>query len=179
MSSANLAPYIRRLLLVLVISTVAVFLVSEIGIRLQHENSARAPQTVELTIPAGTAAKVEAGIEPPDIPSEMVFVLGDVLLVNNMDSVGHSLGLLFIPPGASASMPLDQADNLALSCSFTKSQYLGLDVKPPTTLSTRLVALAFTVPSTAAMFYLYSFLAFPPKVPAESQQGKEEIAPKE
>lgn len=179
MSFTNWAPYVRRFLLVLTISVVAVFLISEIGIRLQHENSTRAPQTVELTIPAGTAAKVEAGLEPPDIPSEMVFVLGDVLLVHNQDSVAHTLGPLLMPPGASASMPLDQAANLALSCSFTTSQYLGLDVKPPTTLSTRLVALAFAVPPTAAMFYLYSFLAFPLKVPAESQQGKAEIAPKE
>lgn len=157
-------------MIVLVVSTLAVIVISEVGIRLQRENSARAPKTVELTIPAGTASKVEAGLEAPGIPNEMTFVLGDVLLVHNLDKVGHSLGPLLIPPGAKASMPLDQADNLSLSCSFTASNYLGLDIIPPTTLSTRLTALGFAVPPTAAMVYVYSLLAFPIKSAKESKE---------
>lgn len=169
MFSVKIAPYARRLAVVLVISTLLVFIISEAGIRLQNESSARAPQTVELTIPSGTASKVEAGLEPPGIPDEMSFVLGDVLLVHNKDVVGHSLGPLLIPPGTNASMPLDQAENLALSCSFTASNYLGLDVKPPTTLNTRLVALAFAVPPTTAMLYVYSLLTFPLKAAVETK----------
>jgi len=169
MTSASYVLYVRRLAVVLAVSALGVFLISEAGIRLQNESSARASQTVELTIPSGTASKIEAGLEPPGIPVEMSFVLGDVLLVHNQDSVGHSLGPLLIPPGVSASMPLDQADNLALSCSFTASKYLGLDISPPTTLSTRLLALAFAVPPTAAMLFVYSLLAFPLKLPGESK----------
>jgi len=161
MSKKMLSPYLRRLAVVLLISTLAVFLISEIGIRLQNESSARPAQTVELVIPEGSAAKVEAGLDPPGIPAEMTFVLGDVLLVKNEDSVGHSLGPLLIPPGSQASMPLDRADNLAVSCSFSASKYLGLDISPPTTLGTRLLALGFAVPPTAAMVYVYSLLAFP------------------
>jgi hypothetical protein len=161
MSSQNLAPYLRRLAVVLLISTFAVFLINEIGIRIQNESSARQAETVELVIPAGTAAKVDAGLDAPGIPAEMTFVLGDVLLVKNEDSVGHSLGPLLIPPGSQARMPLDRADNLALSCSFSASKYLGLDISPPTTLGTRLVGLGFAVPPTAAMVYVYSLLAFP------------------
>lgn len=161
MTFTDLLPYLKRLLLVLAVSTSAVWLISEIGIRLQGESAARPPQTVELVIPAGTAAQVESGEDPPGIPDEVAFVLGDVLLVRNLDQVAHTLGPLLIPPGSSASMPLDQADNLALTCSFKPSQYLGLDIKPPTTLSTRLIALLFAVPPTAAMLYVYSLLAFP------------------
>lgn len=170
MHTQRFAPYIKRLVNVLLVSILAVIVISEVGIRLQRENSARAPKTVELTIPAGTASKVDAGLEAPGIPNEMTFVQGDVLLVHNLDNVGHSLGPLLIPPGANASMPLDQADNLALSCSFTASNYLGLDVIPPTTLSTRLTALAFAVPPTAAMIYVYSLLAFPLSTAMDSKE---------
>ena len=178
MTFQSLSPYLRRLVVVLLISTLAVFLISEIGIRLQNESSARPAQTVELVIPSGTAAKVDAGLDPPGIPAEMTFVLGDVLLVKNEDNVGHSLGPLLIPPGSQASMPLDRADNLALSCSFSASKYLGIDISPPTTLGTRLLALGFAVPPTAAMVYVYSLLSFPIKT-AEDKKQKKSAQPKD
>jgi hypothetical protein len=153
--------YLRRLLLVLALSTLVVFAISEVSLRFQGGSVARAPETIELVIPAGTAAKVEAGEEPPGIPDEMAFVLGDVLLVRNLDDVTHTLGPLFIPPESSATLQLDQPDNLALSCSFKPTKYLGLDVREPTTLTTRMIALAFAVPPTAAVLFIYSLLAFP------------------
>jgi hypothetical protein len=56
---------------------------------------------------------------------------------------------------------MDHADNIAVSCSFRPSAYLGLDVKEPTTLRTRLVGLSFAVPPTAVMLFLYSLAARP------------------
>ncbi|MDA1330430.1 MAG: hypothetical protein O3B43_05135 [Chloroflexi bacterium] len=161
MQTKDLSPYIRRLMFVLIIAVATVFAISELGVLLQGGSVARAPQTIELVIPEGAASQVEAGEEPLGIPDEMVFVLGDILLVRNLDVVAHSLGPLFIPPESSASMPLDQADNFAMTCSFTPSKYLGLDVREPTTLGTRVLALGFSVPPTVAIFYIYSLLAFP------------------
>lgn len=161
MRKSDFRAYLKRLGLVFLISLALVVAISEVGIRLQRENTARAPQTFELTIPAGTADKVERGEEAPGIPGELSFVLGDILLVQNLDSVAHTLGPLLIPSGASAQMPLDQADNLAVSCSFTPSNYLGIDVRTPTTLNTRLTALSFAVPPTTVMLFIYSLAAFP------------------
>lgn len=161
MKASDLRPYLIRFGIVLLLSLVAVVLISEIGIRLQSENTARAPKTIELIIPQGAAERVAQGEEAPGIPNEMAFVQGDILLVRNLDGVEHSLGPLFIPPDSTAQMPLDEADNFALSCSFTPAKYLGLDVRTPTTLNTRLTALYFAVPPTTAMLFIYSLAAFP------------------
>lgn len=160
--------YVGRFALILALSIITVFLVSEIGLFFQQdENTARSPATIVLTIPEGTAAKVALGEAPPEIPDEMTFVLGDVLVVRNLDIVAHTLGPLLIPPGASASMPLNEADHYSMSCSFSPSNFFGLNVKPPTTLSTRIFGIMFAAPPTAAMVFIYSLIVFPvkPKIP--------------
>lgn len=60
-------------------------------------------------------------------------------------------------------MHLDEADNFALNCSFSATNYFGLNVKPPTTLKTRLLGIAFAAPPTAAMLFVYSLIVFPLK----------------
>ncbi|MBI3159979.1 MAG: hypothetical protein HYZ26_10315 [Chloroflexi bacterium] len=161
MNRENLYPYLRRLAIAFVLSLVGAFLVSEIAFRLQPNNVDRAPQAIELVIPPGTADAVARGEAVPTIPEELVFVLGDVLTVVNQDTVTHELGPLLIPAGTSASMPMDHADNIAVSCSFRPSAYLGLEVKEPTTLKTRLLGLSFAVPPTTLMVFLYSLAARP------------------
>ena len=47
--------------------------------------TARPPQEIVLTIPAGTAEQVSRGEQPPSIPENMVFVVGDTLVVENED----------------------------------------------------------------------------------------------
>ena len=161
--------YILRFLLILVLSIAAVWLISDIGIRLQDENAARAPTTIELVIPEGTADRVAAGEDAPEIPAEMSFVLGDVLVLRNEDTVPHTLGPLYAPAKGSASMTLNQADHFALACSFSTTQYLGLNVRPPTTLRTRLLGIAFAAPPTAAILFVYSLIVFPLKPAASTQ----------
>jgi len=163
MASALILQYLLRFILILGLSVVAVVVVSEIGIRLQDENTARAPQEIELVIPAGTAAKVAAGQDAPSIPEEMNFVQGDVLVVINQDSEPHTLGPLYVPANGSASLPLQDADHFALTCSFSVTKYLGLNVRPPTTLRTRLLGIAFAAPPTAVMLFIYSLIVFPVK----------------
>lgn len=166
--------YLFRFLLILALSIAAVWLISEIGIRLQDENAARAPTTIELVIPEGTAERVAAGEDAPEIPAEMSFVLGDVLVLRNEDTAPHTLGPLYAPAKGSASMTLNQADHFALACSFSTTQYLGLNVRPPTTLRTRVLGIAFAAPPTAAILFVYSLIVFPlkPVAGAEAAAGK-------
>ena len=172
MSGQLVLKYFFRLLIILALSIAAVWLISEIGIRLQDESAARAPTTIELVIPEGTAARVAAGEDPPDIPAEMSFVLGDVLVLRNEDTVAHTLGPLYAPAKGSASMPLNEANHFALICSFSTTQYLGLNVRPPTTLRTRLLGIAFAAPPTAAILFVYSLIVFPVKPETTGNAGK-------
>jgi hypothetical protein len=91
----------------------------------------------------------------------MVFVVGDVLVVHNEDVESHNLGPLWIPSGTSASMNLDQPMRYTYNCSFQASNYMGLDVRTPTTLGTRLQGLILAGPATVIFLFLYSLLVYP------------------
>jgi hypothetical protein len=150
---------ILRMLICLVIGIVLAALGSELAFRLQGENSSRGPQTIELVIPAGTALKVAKG--ESILPASKTFVVGDTLLVHNEDSVTHNLGPLIIPPGASASMKLDQAGNMDYVCSFQPSQYYGIDIQPALSISTRLEASLVAGIPLGILLGVYSLVIFP------------------
>lgn len=154
-------PYLRRLLVILFASTATIFVISEIAFVVMGEDTNRAPKRIELEIPLGTAARVAAGEEVEGIPSEMTFVLGDELVVRNFDVSAHELGPIFVPPGTTGVLPLDEVARFSLSCSFRPSQYLGLDVREATTIYTRLLALFVAAPATAAVIFLYSLAVRP------------------
>lgn len=161
MKIGNYSLYIRRLLIVIAAVTFLLWVINESVFIFLDENTDRAPQRIELIIPLGTSEKILAGEEVDSIPDEMVFILGDVLVLVNQDVAGHELGPLFVPPMSSASLKLDEADQYAISCSFRPTKYLGLIVKEPTNVLTRLEGLAYTVPSTVAVVFLYSLLVKP------------------
>lgn len=120
--------------------------------------TARAPKTVELTIPSGTAERVARGEKSPSIPDSMTFVVGDVLLVENEDVVNHQLGPLWIPAGSSASLSLDDAQSYSYSCSFEPGNYFGLNVYEPLTLSTRLYGILFSGLPMGILIAIYSLI---------------------
>lgn len=156
-------PYIKRLLMILAIALVFVFTINEVFYLFQKDENDRAPQTKQLVIPSGTANQVANGESSPTIPEEMVFVVGDVLEVKNEDSVDHQLGPIWVPPGTTGRLVLEDANKYAYSCSFAPSRYLGIDVREATTLETRLIALAFATPPMAIFLFIYSLLVFPIK----------------
>jgi hypothetical protein len=166
--------YLVRLLIVSLISFAVVLIFSEVAFYFQNDRSLnRSPTTVEIVIPAGTAQKVASGEELPSIPNEMVFVLGDVLVVKNEDSVTHQLGPLYIPAGSTAALPLNESDNFTLGCSFQNNRYLGMDVRQPTTLATRLFALFTAGPATILFVFLNSLIFFPIKQEEKQVEVKE------
>lgn len=149
------------MLVIFLISSIGLSFVNEIAYRLVNQDQDRDAQVIELVIPEGTAEKVANGEEVASIPSEMVFIVGDVLVVNNLDSAEHELGPIFVPPGTSARLKLDEADELAMACSFRPSKYLGLTIKAPTNIFTRLEALLYMVPATVVVAFFYSLVIWP------------------
>jgi hypothetical protein len=124
--------------------------------------TASPPQEVGLNIPNGTADHVARGDQPPSLPENMLFVVGDVLVVRNEDLVDHKLGQLWIPAKSSAQLSLDKEENFAFECSFQPDNYFGLDVREPLTTATRIFGILYTGLPMAVLIALYSFI-FPVK----------------
>lgn len=156
-------PILKRFLLFSLIGVLLAIAINEITFLFLKSEAGRAPGRVELVIPPGTAEKIALGQPNPAIPANMVFVTGDVLVVKNEDSVTHTLGPLLIPAGASASLSLDNAENLAFSCSFQPTQYFGLDIREPVDWGTRVFALFISGIPLGLVLALYSFLVWPLK----------------
>lgn len=148
---------IRRLLFSVLVGFLIGAAVSEIPFLFLQE-TARPPQEILLTIPVGAADQVARGEQPPSIPESMSFVVGDILVVVNEDSVDHKLGPLWIPANSSARLPLEREESLAFECTFQSDNYLGLDVHQPLTLSTRLYGIWYVGLPMAIMIALYSFV---------------------
>ncbi|MDX1379087.1 MAG: hypothetical protein R3307_09575, partial [Anaerolineales bacterium] len=135
--------------------------ISEIPFLFLRE-TARPPQEVVLMIPNGTAEQVARGEQPPTIPENMIFVVGDVLIVKNEDTVDHKLGQLWIPAKSSAQLALEQEASLAFECTFQPGSYFGLDVHEPLTTATRIFGILYAGLPMAVLIALYSFI-FPAK----------------
>ena len=140
--------------------------ISEMTFYFLKTGETRPPGTIELTIPPGTAARVAQGRSDPTLPASLVFVVGDTLVVKNMDSVVHQLGPLFIPSGSSASMKLDTEQDYSYACSFQTSKYIGLNVKPPLTIGTRILGIIQAGFPMGVLIALYVVFAFPVKKPS-------------
>lgn len=176
MNRAVLRLYIKRFVWIALISLAFVSAVNEISFLIQKEQYDRAPQIVQIVIPPGTATQLAQGKDTVALPEDMVFVTGDTLEVINQDVVGHQLGPIWVPAGSRGSLLLERAEKFSFSCSFQSSRYLDLDVRQPTTLTTRLIALSLSFPTMASLLFLYSLLAFPIR-PAPTFIEKESSLP--
>jgi len=154
-------PYLVRLLVVFLISTAAMIVITEGAYLLQKDDTDRPPKTMQIIIPAGAAERIAAGENIDTIPENMKFVIGDTLEVVNQDSVNHELGPIWVPPGSTGRLVLDEANKFSYTCTFAPNNYLGLDVNRPTTLMTRLTGLAISVPTTMAFLFVYGLLVYP------------------
>jgi len=154
-------PQLKRIGIISLLSLIVAFAFNEVTYRMQKDPYDRAPDTITLVIPEGTARRLADGEGVNLLPEEMVFVVGDVLQVNNQDVVPHQLGPIWVPPNATGSLKMEQAQKYSYACSFQSDRYLGLDVRPATGLSTRLIALFLTAPTLGILLYLYSLAAYP------------------
>ena len=140
-------------------------LISEISFIFLRE-TARPPQDVLLTIPAGTAEKVARGEQPPSIPLDMIFVVGDTLVMVNEDDVDHKLGQLWIPANSSASLALNEEQNMAFECSFQAGNYFGLDVRQALTPGIRIYGGLYAGLPLGILIAVYSFV-----IPAKKKEN--------
>jgi hypothetical protein len=157
---------IKRVLLSMLAGLIFGVVISEMTFYFLKTGETRPPGTIELTIPPGTAERVAQGMSDPTLPASLVFVVGDTLVVKNMDSVVHQLGPLFIPSGSSARMKLDTEQDYSFACSFQTSKYIGLSVKPPLTIGTRILGVIQAGFPMGVLIALYVVFAFPMKKPS-------------
>jgi hypothetical protein len=160
---------LKRVVISLAVGLLLAWGISEGAFQILRDKNDRAPQQVELVIPRGTAELIAAGQAIPSLPADMVFVAGDTLVVKNEDVTSHQLGPLWVPPGSSASLTLDQPNSYSYACTFQPSRYLGLDVRSRVTLATRLVAVLLAGIPTGAMITVYSFVVLPLKPKEEAE----------
>lgn len=157
----------KRIGIALAVGMLFGFLLNEISFQFVKESN-RAPMTVRLTIPEGTSEQLSQGGNALELPEEMTFVVGDVLLVENQDVVSHQLGPLWIPAGAEASLTLDQEENFIYTCTFNATNFFGLDVREPVTIWTRISGMFFSGVPLTAILALYSFVMWPITKPEEA-----------
>lgn len=142
------------------------FLLSEVTFKFLGR-TAREPQTITVTIPKGTSELVGRGEQPPTLPKDMNFVVGDVLVIDNEDVVDHQLGPLWVPAGTSGQLVLSQPESLAFECSFQVGNYIGLDVYEPLTLWTRIYGVLFAGLPMGILIALYASV-----IPAKNDEKK-------
>lgn len=157
---------ILRMAVSILVGIILAGVMSELTFLFLRRGQDRAPETIVLTIPSGTAEMVAAGQNPPSIPSDLEFVIGDRLEVRNQDNADHQLGALFIPAGATASLAFSEVQDFAFACSFRADQYLGLSVREPLTWSTRFLGIFSAGVPLGLLIGLYSiFAAASPRKP--------------
>jgi len=154
---------IQRLVITISLGIIIAIGINEFTFLFMKSESGRGPGKMELIIPAGTADRISKGESNPSIPTNMIFVAGDTLVIKNEDQVDHRLGALFIPTGTSASLTLDDANNFSYQCSFQTSQVFGLNVQEPVTSSTRMYGILISGVPLGVMFAIYSLVIWPLK----------------
>ena len=154
---------VQRFAIMLALGTVLAIGINEFSFFFMKSAAGRGPQTIELVIPAGTADLVAKGQPNPSIPTNMVFVAGDTLVVKNQDVVNHRLGPLFIPSGTSASLLLSTANLYSYECSFQTSRVFGLDVQDPVDSVTRIYGILLSGLPLGLMLGMYSLVVRPLK----------------
>ena len=156
---------IKRIIVSMLIGLAIGALISEVSFIFLQE-TARPPQEIVLTIPTGTADQVARGEQPPSIPKDMIFVVGDRLVMKNEDSVDHKLGELWIPANSTAQLSLTEEQNMAFECSFQAGNYFGLDVRQSLTWGTRAYGVLYAGLPLGILIALYSFV-----VPAKKKEN--------
>jgi hypothetical protein len=148
---------VSRVLLFFVIGVLVAALMTETAyFFLKREN--RAPTTIEIQIPVGTAQLMRDGQNPEILSKDMRFVVGDILKVINNDDENHQLGPLYIPANSSASLKLENEENLIVECSFESTKYVGLTIQEPITWWTRVRGYFYSGFPLGMLFAVYSGL---------------------
>lgn len=122
----------RRLIEAVIIIAASAFLVfalSSIALLIYTEGS-RDPTVHTVEIPPGSAELIAQGENPLDIPPSWTFYADDTLVLDNHDSVTHTLGNWVVPPNTIAAFDLQPAYGGFFTCSLHPSGAITLTVQP-------------------------------------------------
>ena len=81
-----------------------------------------------ITIPAGTAARLEQGDDVNVIPANLDYRLRDVLVVINEDTAGHQIGPYVVGPGEQLETRFAEAATVEGFCSLHPSGRVTINV---------------------------------------------------
>lgn len=118
----------RRLPLKRLLTLLLALLLLGIGSWFVHQQA----RTVTYVIPAGTGRQIEAGQSVAVLPNKLVFIVGvqDTLVIENRDTVQHTLGPFVIPPQTTFSHRFRTPWLYDGQCSLHRGQSITLMVKP-------------------------------------------------
>ncbi len=95
-----------------------------------YTQGSRQPVTRTIVIPEGSHVLIEQGENPLDIPPTWSFLADDTLVLDNLDSVPHTLGNWQVPPHTVRRFELQPAYGGFFVCSLHPSGAITLDIQP-------------------------------------------------
>ncbi|MGI9666896.1 MAG: hypothetical protein ACR2N2_07345 [Acidimicrobiia bacterium] len=110
-------------------STLLIFTLSSIAL-LIYTDDTRDPTTHTIEIPPGSYELIEQGENPLEVPPTWTFYADDTLVLDNRDSVAHSLGNWVIPPNTIQAFEMQPAYGGLFTCSLHPSGAITLNIQP-------------------------------------------------
>jgi len=110
-------------------SVLLVFTLSSIALLIYTEGS-REPTVHTVEIAPGSWELIEQGENPLDIPPGWTFYADDTLVLDNQDSVAHTLGNWVVPPNTIQAFELQPAYGGFFTCSLHPSGAITLTIQP-------------------------------------------------
>ncbi len=114
---------------IIAVSTLVVFILSSIALLIYTDGS-RDPTTHTIDIPPGSWSLIEQGENPLEIPPNWTFYADDTLVLDNRDTVPHTLGNWVVPPNTIQAFELQPAYGGVFACSLHPSGAITLNIQP-------------------------------------------------
>jgi hypothetical protein len=114
---------------IIALSTLVVFILSSIALLIYTDGS-REPTAHTIEIPPGSWQLIEQGENPLEIPPTWTFYADDTLVLDNRDSVPHTLGNWVVPPNTIQAFELQPAYGGIFACSLHPSGAITLNIQP-------------------------------------------------
>ena len=86
--------------------------------------------TVTYVIPRGSSERLAAGQEVVQFPDELVFTVGDTLIIENQDDEVHAFGPFIILPQTTLTKRFTTARVYRNACTFHQDRQMTLTVNP-------------------------------------------------
>jgi hypothetical protein len=118
-----------ELFVLIAVSMLGVFILSSIALLIYTAGS-REPTVHVLDIPPGSWDLIEQGENPLEIPPTWSFYADDTLVLDNRDSIAHTLGSWYVPPNTVRRFELQPAYGGFFACTLHPSGGITLNIQP-------------------------------------------------